>query len=123
VLEGNGWHGGDSWIAARRLLTLSPDHEPVWVRLYVHQIGETWAAMILADHVSPPHLRELEELAFFAAPPRGGWAGGDEVAGRLGAAALREARWRGNGASGKAGVRGAAPIGIAGTQCASSNGR
>lgn len=25
--------------------------------------------MILADHVSPPQPREVEELAFFAAPP------------------------------------------------------
>jgi hypothetical protein len=107
----------------RRLLALSPDHEPVWVRLYVYQIGETWAAMILADNLSPPQPRGVEELAFFAATPRGGWAGGDEVAGRLGAVDLREARWRGNGAGGKAGVRGAAPIGIAVTQCASLNGR
>ncbi len=29
----------------RRLLPLSPDHEPLWVRLYVHQIADAWAAL------------------------------------------------------------------------------
>jgi hypothetical protein len=30
-------------------LTLSPDHEPLWDRLYAEQIRERWAAMLLAD--------------------------------------------------------------------------
>jgi hypothetical protein len=31
------------------LLTLGPDNEPSWVRLYTRQMGNTWAAMIVAD--------------------------------------------------------------------------
>jgi len=38
---------------ARRLLTVSPDHEPLWVRLFVHHSGEKWAAMIVDDDVPP----------------------------------------------------------------------
>ena len=33
-------------MAARRLLALSADNEPLWVRLYVDEIGNVWAAMI-----------------------------------------------------------------------------
>ncbi len=53
----------------RRLLTLSPDHEPLWVRLYIHQIGDRWAAMLVADGVLPPEPGTLKGLAFFAATP------------------------------------------------------
>jgi hypothetical protein len=51
----------------RRLLTLGLDNEPLWVRLYVHQIGETWAAMIVADDAPAPGPGELKGMAFFAA--------------------------------------------------------
>jgi hypothetical protein len=34
-------------MRAKRYLTLGPENEPLWVRLYVHQIDETWAAMIV----------------------------------------------------------------------------
>jgi len=54
---------------SRRLLTLSPDNEPLWVRLYVHQIGEKWAAMIVDDGAAPPEPGTLKGLAFFGATP------------------------------------------------------
>ena len=34
-------------MMCRRFLALSPDNEPLLDRLYAHQIGETWVAMIL----------------------------------------------------------------------------
>jgi hypothetical protein len=47
-------------MAGRGLLTLSPDGEPLWVRLYVHQIEDRWVAMLVADDVTP---LESEEMA------------------------------------------------------------
>jgi hypothetical protein len=46
----------------RRLLTLGPEDEPLWVRVYVHQIGESWAAMIVGDAVLPPEPGTLTGL-------------------------------------------------------------
>jgi len=54
---------------ARRLLTVSPDHEPLWVRLYIHQVGDRWAAMLLADDAPPPEPGSLTGLAFFGETP------------------------------------------------------
>jgi hypothetical protein len=34
-------------MTSHRLLTPSPDHEPLRVRLYVRQIGEGWATTLL----------------------------------------------------------------------------
>ena len=53
----------------RRLLTLSPDHEPLWVRLYIHQIGDKWAAMIVADDAPSPEPGPLTGQAFFGDTP------------------------------------------------------
>ncbi len=53
----------------RRGLTLSPDNEPLWVCLYVHQIGDRWAAMILSDDAPQPEPGTLAGLAFFGATP------------------------------------------------------
>ena len=58
-------------MTSRRLLTVSPDHDPLWVRLYVRQIGEQWAAMLLADEEAPPEPGALKGLAFFGGNPRG----------------------------------------------------
>ena len=52
---------------ARRLLTVSPDHEPLWVRLYIHQVEDRWAAMLLADEEPPPVQGTVKGLAFFGA--------------------------------------------------------
>ncbi len=54
-------------MRSRRILTLGPDHEPLWVRLYVHQVGERWAAILVADGVLPPEPGTLKGLAFFGA--------------------------------------------------------
>ena len=53
-------------MRALRALTLGPDHEPLWVRLYVRAIGEVWAAMIVGDDVPAPGPGELKGMAFFA---------------------------------------------------------
>ena len=52
---------------ARRLLTLSCDDEPIWVRLYIRPIGDRWAAMIVGDDVPPPGQDELKGCTIFAA--------------------------------------------------------
>ena len=49
-------------MTSRRLLTLSHDHEPPWVRLYVRQMGEKWAALIVADDAPPPEPGSLTGL-------------------------------------------------------------
>ena len=36
-------------MPARRILTHGPENEALWVRLYVQEIGGTWAALIVAD--------------------------------------------------------------------------
>ena len=56
-------------MTSRRLLTLSPDHEPLWVSLYVQQIGERWAAMLVADDAPPPEPGSLTGQAFFGDTP------------------------------------------------------
>jgi hypothetical protein len=53
----------------RRLLTLGPDNEPLWVCLYIQPVGETWASMIVADEAIPPGPGELKGTAFFAETP------------------------------------------------------
>ncbi len=52
-------------MRSRRLLTLGPDNEPLRMRLYVQQIGDKWAAMIVGDDVLAPEPGELKGLAFF----------------------------------------------------------
>ncbi len=56
-------------MISRRLLTVSPDHEPLWVRLYIHQVGDRWAAMILADDAAPPEPGTVKGLGLFGATP------------------------------------------------------
>ena len=56
-------------MTSRRLLTLSPDNVPLWVRLYVHQVGEKWAAMIVDDDAAPPGPGSLTGQAFFGESP------------------------------------------------------
>ena len=51
-----------------RVLTVNPDHEPLWVRLYVYPFAEGWAA-ILADGVPPPELSSLPGIAFIGETP------------------------------------------------------
>ncbi len=43
----------------RRLLTLGPDNEPLWVRLYVHRIEDRWAAEQVGDDAPPLVVRML----------------------------------------------------------------
>ena len=52
-------------MCSRRLLTLGPDNEPLWVRLYVQQIDDRWAALLVADGELPPEVGQLKGLAFF----------------------------------------------------------
>ncbi len=55
-------------MQSRRILTLGPDDEPIWVWLYVQPIRERWAAMLVTDGVQPPGPDELKGLAFFGDP-------------------------------------------------------
>ncbi len=48
-----------------RLLTLGPDSEPRWVRVYLQEIEGRWAAMSVRDDVLPPEPGESKGLAFF----------------------------------------------------------
>jgi len=51
----------------RRLLTVGPDNEPLWVRLYVQPYGDHWAAMLVGDEVPLPDPSRLTGLTFFGA--------------------------------------------------------
>ena len=53
----------------RRLLTLGPDNEPLWVRLYIHPVDNVWAAMIVGDDVEPPLPGQLKGTGFFGDTP------------------------------------------------------
>jgi len=53
----------------RRLLTLGPDNEPLWVWLYVHPYEHNWAAMIVGDDIPPRDPGTLTGLTFFGATP------------------------------------------------------
>ncbi len=52
-------------MRSRRLLTLGADNDPIWVRLYIQQIGDRWAAILVADGVPSPEPGRLTGLAFF----------------------------------------------------------
>jgi hypothetical protein len=39
-------------MRSRRLLTLGPDNEPVWVHLYSQHIGDRWAAIAIPNLLS-----------------------------------------------------------------------
>ena len=54
-------------MSSRRLLTLGPSDELLWVCLYVQPLGNEWAAMIVADGVLPPEPEELKGTVFFGA--------------------------------------------------------
>jgi len=49
----------------RRLLTLGPSEEPLWVRLYVRPCSERWAALIVADEDAPPQPDQLKGIVLF----------------------------------------------------------
>ena len=46
-------------MRARRILTLRPDDDPIWVCLYGQPVGDRWAAMLMADDVTPPESGEM----------------------------------------------------------------
>jgi hypothetical protein len=50
-----------------RFLTLDPDNEPFWVRLYVHPVADQWAALFVAEEAEPPKSGEVKGLVFFGA--------------------------------------------------------
>jgi len=56
-------------VQACRFLPLGPDHEPLWVRLYVHQISEKWAALLLVEEEPPSAPRAAKGQAFFGETP------------------------------------------------------
>jgi hypothetical protein len=56
-------------ISRKRLLTVSPDNEPLWIRLYVQPYARYWAAMLVGDDVPPPEPDTVTGLTFFGATP------------------------------------------------------
>lgn len=53
----------------RRLLTVGPDNEPLWLRLYVQPYADQWAAILVGDEVPPPDPGTVTGLTFFGATP------------------------------------------------------
>jgi hypothetical protein len=53
----------------RRLLTVSPDNEPLWVRLYVQPYADQWVAMLVGDEVPPPAPGTVTGLTSFGTTP------------------------------------------------------
>ncbi len=56
-------------MRVRRLLTVSPDTDPLWIRLYVQPYADQWAATRVGDEVLPPGLGSVTGLTFFGATP------------------------------------------------------
>lgn len=56
-------------MCSHRRLTLGPDNDPPWIRLYVQPYAGRWAAMLAADEVPPPDPDTMTGLAFFGATP------------------------------------------------------
>ncbi len=54
-------------MTTHRPITFIPDNEPLWIRLSVWQIGETWVAKIVVANAPVPRPGELKGLAFFRA--------------------------------------------------------
>jgi hypothetical protein len=54
-------------MRSRRLLTLGAADDPIWVRLYIQQIGDRWTAMLVADEDPPSEPVALKGLASFGA--------------------------------------------------------
>jgi hypothetical protein len=55
----------------RRLLTLGPDNEPLWLRLYVQPYADRWAARLVGDEVPPPDPGTVTGLTFLGSTPEG----------------------------------------------------
>ena len=53
----------------RRLLTLGPDHDPLWVRLYVQLYADHGVAMLVGDDVPAPDPDTVTGLTFVGATP------------------------------------------------------
>jgi hypothetical protein len=56
-------------MCSHRRLTLGPDNDPSWIRLYVQPYAGRWAAMLAGDEVPPPDPDTVTGLAFFGATP------------------------------------------------------
>ena len=69
----------------RRRLTVGPNNEPLWVRLYVQPYADHWAAMVVGDDVPPPDPGKVTGLTFLGATP-------DEVEGGAKATLERDNR-------------------------------
>jgi len=51
----------------RRLLAISPDHEPLWGRLYVQPYASQWAARLVGDEIPSLDPDEVTGLTFVGA--------------------------------------------------------
>ncbi len=71
----------------RRLLTVSPDTEPLWVRLYARLYGNHWVAMIVGDS-APTQSGDSDGLGVFRRNAGRRGAGGQGVSGIVGTGEL-----------------------------------
>ncbi len=67
-------------MKCQRLLTGSSDYEPRWICLFIEQIGEQGAAMLLADEDPPSEPGAVTEQAVFRGNIRGCGTDGESVA-------------------------------------------
>ena len=56
-------------MRSRRILTHGPEGEPLWVCLYGHLIGDTCAAIVVAEDAAPPLPGELKGMSSFTDTP------------------------------------------------------
>lgn len=54
---------------SRRIPTLGPDNEPMWVQLYVYPVGDQWHSVIVADGATPPGPDAVKGIGFYADAP------------------------------------------------------
>ncbi len=57
-------------MSATRLVTLSPDNKPLHMRVYVRQIDDSWAAMVVGNDLLAPRPGERKGAGFLAATPK-----------------------------------------------------
>jgi hypothetical protein len=53
-------------MRSQRLFTLGLDNEPHWLHLFINQMDEIWAAMMVADGAIPPAPGEFTGTGFIA---------------------------------------------------------
>jgi hypothetical protein len=53
-------------MRVRRILIQGPSDEAQWVKIYIRQYEDRWAAIICSDDEAPPQSDQLKGITFFA---------------------------------------------------------